>query len=111
MPLGNAWKHAPARQARLHADMQNPEYVRRQCIYREARGKLLGHFNKRDLVAEWNIEWNLSGRSDEHPDFPEWLEQNRDRLTRRRDADRESQKRINEAHAAWIAVAGMPREV
>lgn len=109
MPVGNAWKHAPARQARLQADMQNPEYVRRQRIYREARGKLLGHFNKRDLVAEWNLDWNLSGRRSDHVDFPEWLEQNRDRLIRRRDDERASQRRINEAHAAWVG-AGMPRE-
>lgn len=102
MPEGNAWKHAPARQARLQMDMRDPECIRRQQVYREARGKVLGHFDKKRLVAEWNIDWNKKGRPAGLPDFREWLEQNRARLTDKRDAEREMQTRIEEGRAGFV---------
>jgi hypothetical protein len=67
MSLGNAWKYAPARQARLQADMQNPEWVRRQELYRKARGQEM-----KRRIAHWNIAWNQAGRPADFPDFPEW---------------------------------------
>lgn len=67
MSIGNAWKHAPARQVRLQQDMQNPEYMRRKEIYRKARGR-----EAKALVAHWNIDWNVAGRPADFPDFPEW---------------------------------------
>lgn len=88
MPEGNAWKYRPERQARLIADMGNPELRRRSQMWKAARGKVLDHFKKRDLIAQWNIDWNQKGRPADHPDFPVWLEQNRERLTRQRNADR-----------------------
>lgn len=103
MSGGNAWKYRPERQARIIADMGNPEWVRRRELYRTARGKFLGHFDKKRLVADWNVEWNLAGRPRTQPDFPEWLELNRDRLLAKRDEDRRLQQRINEAHAAYLA--------
>lgn len=67
MSIGNAWKHAPSRQARLQQDMQNPEYMRRKELYRKARGR-----EAKALVANWNIDWNLAGRPADFPDFNEW---------------------------------------
>lgn len=67
MSVGNAWKYAPARQARLQQDMQNPEYMRRKDVYSKARGR-----EAKALVAHWNVEWNLAGRPANFPDFPEW---------------------------------------
>jgi hypothetical protein len=67
MSNGNAWKYAPARQARLQQDMQNPEYMRRRELYRRARGR-----EAKALVASWNIDWNLAGRPADFPDFNEW---------------------------------------
>lgn len=67
MPEGNAWKHRPERQARILAEMANPEYLRRKEIYRKARGAVA-----KRLVAHWNIEWNRAGRPADFPDFPEW---------------------------------------
>jgi len=67
MSVGNAWKHAPARQARLIASMSDPEWQRRREIYRKARGPAA----KRE-VAHWNIAWNQAGRPADFPDFPEW---------------------------------------
>jgi hypothetical protein len=107
MGIGNAWKYRPERQARLQADMQNPEYMRRRQIWEKARGKILGHFGKKDLAARWNREWNLLGRPADHPDFPEWLEQKRPSLKAERDANRAKQQELNRFHAEWVA-SGMP---
>lgn len=67
MPEGNAWKHRPERQARLLANMADPEYLRRREVYRKARGQ-----EAKRLVAHWNIEWNQAGRPADFPDFKEW---------------------------------------
>jgi hypothetical protein len=67
MPEGNAWKHAPARQASLQRDMQSPEWVRRREMYRKAKGAA-----KKTRIAHWNIAWNVAGRPADFPDFPEW---------------------------------------
>ncbi len=64
---GNAYKHAPARQAMLQREGQNPEFVRRQKLYRETKG-----FAAKMLVASWNVDWNVAGRPADFPDFPEW---------------------------------------
>jgi hypothetical protein len=76
MSIGNAWKHAPARQARLQRDMQNPEWLRRREIYRKARGSAA-----KRLVAHWNVDWNLAGRPADFPDFPEWKAANAHRFS------------------------------
>jgi hypothetical protein len=68
MTTGNAWKHTPARQARLQASMQNPEWVRRREMYRKAKSQA-----KKTQIAHWNIAWNQAGRPDGFPDLPEWL--------------------------------------
>jgi hypothetical protein len=67
MSVGNAWKHRPERQARLIADMANPEWVRRKEMYRKARGRLA-----KMRVARWNVAWNTAGRPDNFPDFKDW---------------------------------------
>jgi len=71
MSLGNAWKYRPERQARLQADMRNPEWVRRGEIYRKARGT-----KAKQLVAKWNVAWNVAGRPADFPDFKDWLAAN-----------------------------------
>lgn len=103
MSRGNAYKYRPEYQARMIENMNNPEWRRRREIYRKARGKFLGHFDKKRLVADWNAEWNLKGRPKDHPDFPAWLEQNREKLTTRRDEDRALQEQIDRVHAEWVA--------
>ena len=70
MSIGNAWKYAPARQAKLQMEMRNPEFIRRQEMYRKARGS-----SAKMLVANWNVDWNLAGRPVDFPDFPEWKRQ------------------------------------
>ena len=73
MPVGNAWKHAPARQARLQQDMRDPEWCRRREVYRTAKGPLA-----KGRVADWNVAWNNAGRPgrDSFPDFEEWAAAN-----------------------------------
>jgi hypothetical protein len=66
MPVGNAWKYRPERQARIQQDMQNPEWVRRRAIWRAAKGA------KRGWVTRWNLEWNWAGRPAGFPDFETW---------------------------------------
>jgi hypothetical protein len=66
MPTGNAWKHRPERQARILADMRNPEYMRRREIYQKAKGI------KKRRVAEWNRQWSVAGRAADFPDFDAW---------------------------------------
>lgn len=107
MSRGNAYKYRPEYQARMIENMNNPEWCRRREIYRKTRGKFLGYFDKKRLVADWNADWNLQGRPKDHPDFHEWLEKNRAKLTARRDEERAAQERINQAHADWVA-KGMP---
>jgi hypothetical protein len=70
MPEGNAWKHAPERQARLIQNMTDPEWARRREVYRKARGT-----EKKRQVANWNVAWNVAGRPSDFPDFPDWLKQ------------------------------------
>ena len=71
MSVGNAWKYRPERQAKLIANMKNPEWVRRGEMYRKARGSEA----KRD-VARWNVAWNTAGRPDIFPGLKEWLAAN-----------------------------------
>lgn len=99
--MGNAHNCRPEIQARRLADARNPECQRRAEIYRKAKGKLLGHFQKRTLVARWNVEWNLSGRAPQ-ADFPQWLENNRARLLEEKARETEAQERINESHQLWL---------
>lgn len=68
---GNAWKYRPERQARLQADMKNPEFMRRREMYRKAKGRLA-----KMRVARWNVAWNTAGRPADFPDFPQWAEAN-----------------------------------
>jgi len=70
MSVGNAWKYHPVRQARLIADMQNPEWLRRREMYRKASSA------KKSFIAKWNVAWNISGRADGFPDFSEWMKTN-----------------------------------
>ena len=70
MSLGNAWKYRPERQARLQADMRNPEYMRRREMYRSARGAVA-----KARIAKWNVAWNIAGRPADFPDFKGWLAQ------------------------------------
>lgn len=67
MPEGNAWKYRPERQARLLANMANPEYMRRKDIYRKAQGQLA-----KLRVSRWNRAWNEAGRPASFIDYPEW---------------------------------------
>lgn len=65
----SAEHHRPERQARIQADMQNPEWLRRREMWRKAKG------DKRERVAWWNVAWNKAGRPASFPDFAEWCEQ------------------------------------
>lgn len=103
--MGNAHNSRPEIQARRLADARNPECARRAAIYRSAKGKFLGHFDKRTLVAQWNIEWNLSGRR-QQPDFPQWLENNRARLQEQKAREIAMQERINASHRILMANQG-----
>lgn len=95
--VGNAWKYRPERQARLQADMQNPEWVRRGKMYREARGA------KKKRIAQWNVAWNLAGRPAAFPDFDAWALQQKDRWAAEAKQVRAMNKSAKEAHARYLA--------
>lgn len=103
--MGNAHNSRPEIQARRLADARNPECVRRAAIYRAAKGRFLGHFDKKRLVAQWNIEWNVSGRAPQI-DFPQWLEVNRARLLDQKQREVGMQEQINASHRRLMAAQG-----
>lgn len=87
-----SYQSRPDVQARSLANARDPEWVRRREVVRLTKGKLLGHFRKRDLAWEWFREWVRAGRPREAgamPEFDDWLVANREALILRRDIARE----------------------
>lgn len=71
MPIGNAHKYRPEYQARIQANMQNPEWVRRRAMWKAATGK------RRKWITAWNHAYSLAGWPAVFPDFEEWKAEKR----------------------------------
>lgn len=88
----------PEIQARKIAALNNPEWVRRNKLYRESTGY------KRERVVLWNLDWNRKGRPADHPDFPEWDAVNKPKL----DEERRQQRAADRNAAAFYALHVAP---